>query len=53
MMLFTIAHAQTVDQGCGRFYLVTGDLGLGLGMGIDYDPRPALHGVGDEFKRTT
>ncbi|CAG8948366.1 unnamed protein product [Penicillium salamii] len=34
-----LVPAQMVDQGRGRFYHVTGDLGLGM----DYDPRPGYN----------
>lgn len=34
-----LVPTQMVDQGRGRYYHVTGDLGLGM----DYDPRPAYN----------
>lgn len=34
-----LVPAQNEDQGRGRFYHVTGDLGLGM----DYDPRPGYN----------
>lgn len=34
-----LVPAQNNDQGAGRFYHVTGDVGVGM----EYDPRPGYH----------
>lgn len=44
-----LVPAQNADQGRGRFYHVTGDLGLGM----EYDPRPGYNFRGTKRYKTS